>query len=288
MTLAPLPLIVISGYLGAGKTTLINRLLRDASGQKFMVLVNDFGAINIDADLLESADEDMLTLTNGCVCCTMGADLFMALGDALDRRPRPDILVIEASGIAEPRNIAETAKAEPDLRYGGIVTLVDALNFLATEADIQIGRQVRDQVTAADLLVLAKSTGVDRPVLERLSMLTTATVLSADTVGLSDLLLNDPDPVKAAITPHPRYAQWSHRGADCLSFNELSGKLTNPPKGVFRIKGHVLECGGGGWEVHLVGNTVDIRRANQVRETALVAIGPNNLFDPRSADIWWR
>ena len=114
MSMAPLPMIVISGYLGAGKTTLINRLLRAARGQRIMVLVNDFGAINIDADLLQRAAEDTLTLTNGCICCTMGADLFLALGDALDRRPRPDLLVIEASGVAHPRNIAEAAKAEPD------------------------------------------------------------------------------------------------------------------------------------------------------------------------------
>jgi len=78
---ARLPLTVIGGYLGAGKTTLINRLLTEDHGLRLMVMVNDFGTINIDADLLESADKDTLRLTNGCVCCTMGGDLFMAMGD---------------------------------------------------------------------------------------------------------------------------------------------------------------------------------------------------------------
>ena len=78
-----LPLTVIGGYLGAGKTTLINRVLAGDHGLRLMVMVNDFGAINIDAELLASATEDRMELTNGCVCCTMGADLFLAIGDVL-------------------------------------------------------------------------------------------------------------------------------------------------------------------------------------------------------------
>ncbi|MEY8840033.1 GTP-binding protein, partial [Cribrihabitans sp. XS_ASV171] len=123
-----LPLTVVSGYLGAGKTTLINRLLAEDHGLRLLVMVNDFGAINIDAALIAAQGDDTIALTNGCVCCTMGADLFMALGDALDRRPRPDHLVIEASGIADPAAIANAAKAEPELSYAGIVTLVDGEN----------------------------------------------------------------------------------------------------------------------------------------------------------------
>lgn len=283
--MTPLPVIVISGYLGAGKTTLINQLLRAAQGRRIMVLVNDFGAINIDADLLDSATEDTLTLTNGCVCCTMGADLFMALGDALDRRPRPDVLVIEASGIAEPRRIAEAARAEPDLRYGGIVTVVDGLNFLTSEADIQIGRQVRDQITAADLLVLSKSRNDD--VLTRLAMLTDATILSGNDIALRDLILSDPAHMIAATAPHPKYANWSYTGMDSLTRGALDRRLAHPPKGVFRIKGHVLDSAGGGWELHLVGKTPDIRRVEGVTETSLVAIGLRNMFDPKMAEIWW-
>ena len=107
MSLPRLPLTVLGGYLGAGKTTLLNRLLSEDHGQRILVMVNDFGAINIDASLIAAASSDTLTLSNGCVCCTMGADLFMAMGDALDRRPRPDHLVIEASGVADPAKIAD-------------------------------------------------------------------------------------------------------------------------------------------------------------------------------------
>lgn len=83
----------------------------------------------------------------------------MALGDTLDKRPQADVLLIEANGIAEPRNIAEAAKAEPKLRYGGIVTAIDAKNYLVTQADHLISPQIGDQVRAADLLVLINSSG---------------------------------------------------------------------------------------------------------------------------------
>ena len=120
-----IPLTVIGGYLGAGKTTLINQILRDPQGKRYLVMVNDFGAINVDASLLVSADEDTIQLSNGCVCCTMGADLFLAIGDVLDGDMRPDHIVIEASGIADPAKIANVAVAEPDLVYQGIITVVD-------------------------------------------------------------------------------------------------------------------------------------------------------------------
>ena len=284
----PLPLIVISGYLGAGKTTLINQLLRNANGQKIMVLVNDFGAINIDADLLQSADDDTLTLTNGCVCCTMGADLFMALGDALDRQPRPDLLVVEASGIAQPANIANAAKAEPDLRYGGIITVVDAVNFVKTATDAQIGPQVRDQVAAADLLVLSKAAGDEKPLLDQLAKTTTAPVVPANSAGLVDMVLDNPRATDPAPLAHPAYAHWAHRGKDHWELGDLTETLKTPPPGAFRIKGHVMGQSGDGWEIHVVGQTYDISPQNDVKETAIVAIGPRGAFEPDLAEAWWR
>ena len=90
----PLPVTIVSGYLGAGKTTLINRILGEDHQMRLMIIVNDFGAINIDAHLLASAEEDTIALTNGCVCCTLGEDLHHALDNALDRRePRQGLSV---------------------------------------------------------------------------------------------------------------------------------------------------------------------------------------------------
>ena len=102
---APIPVTVIGGYLGSGKTTLLNQVLRQTSqmdsGPRIAVLVNDFGDIGIDGDLIAAADGDTITLTNGCVCCRIGSDLMTALWSVRDRANPPGHVIIEASGIAE-------------------------------------------------------------------------------------------------------------------------------------------------------------------------------------------
>ncbi|MEZ5716691.1 MAG: GTP-binding protein [Paracoccaceae bacterium] len=211
-----LPLTVIGGYLGAGKTTLINRLLSEPHGQRVMVMVNDFGSVNIDAGLLKSASGDTLELTNGCVCCTMGNDLFLALGDALDRRPRPDHLVIEASGIADPKKIANAARAEPEMDYGGIALVVDAMNFAALAADAQIGAQIRGQVEVADLLLVAKCGGeVPAGLAMQLAALSRAPVVALDAVAdVAPLILGGSCPIPAGGRGrgHGDYVTWSYEG----------------------------------------------------------------------------
>ncbi len=102
----PIPVTVIGGYLGSGKTTLLNQLLSQTVGQRIAVLVNDFGDIGIDGDLIAAADGDTITLTNGCVCCRIGSDLMTALWSVRDRQDPPEHLIIEASGIADPAPIA--------------------------------------------------------------------------------------------------------------------------------------------------------------------------------------
>ena len=282
-----LPLTVISGYLGAGKTTLINRLLAEDHGLRLLVMVNDFGAMNIDADLLASATDDTIALTNGCVCCTMGADLFMALGDALDRDPRPDHLVIEASGIADPAAIANAAIAEPELSYAGIVTLVDALNVPALLDDHLIAPQVAQQITAADLVLLTKTDTTDQDLVQRLRNLgARKPILLEPDTSLAPLLFGiTPLPHGSRPAAHPAYAAWQHDSDSVLDRAAFGEMLANRPDGLYRLKGFV-QTNDGAYEVHVVGRYVEARRT-QASRTKLVGLGPASRISRDQIEAWW-
>ena len=285
-----LPLTVISGYLGAGKTTLINRILAEDHGLKLLVMVNDFGAINIDVDLLASADDDTLTLTNGCVCCTMGADLFLAIGDVLDRDMRPDHLLIEASGVADPARIAQVAQAEPDLVYGGIVTIVDGQTYEGLSQDPQIGAQVAGQVSAADLVLISKLDTPDLALQLRLGVQARAAVLDLTAVdALAPLLFGSigKDLPKIKATGHASYLGWSAQSDLALVYDMLKTRLDERPEGLFRFKGFVGHDEHSSWEVQCVGPSVNIKPLKQSRQTRVVGIGLRSQITADQIDDWW-
>ena len=287
---ARIPLTVIGGYLGAGKTTLINRLLSEDHGLRLLVMVNDFGAINIDAKLLAAKAKDVLTLTNGCVCCTMGSDLFSAIGQVLDTDPRPDHIILEASGIADPAKIADVALVEPDLLYGGIVTVVDAENFLALSKDPQIGVQVCAQVQDCDLALVSKTRALTNELRDSLRVLGVIQPLLIDEVeNFSTLLVKYEagSSKNTAGVAHPHHVSWHYSGSRRFYRPQLKSLLARRPNELFRIKGFVRGAEDQGWLLQVIGKTVQFKKVPQPEQTQLIGIGISQQICKSEIDDWW-
>jgi G3E family GTPase len=153
---APLPVTILSGYLGAGKTTMVNQMLRQAGGLRLAVMVNEFGELPIDADLIEAEGDDLIALAGGCVCCSYGDDLMAAMTQMAAMSPPPDHVVLEASGVALPGAIAASLSLVAGIKTAGVVVLADVAQIGGQLANEYIGDTVARQLGAADLVVLTK------------------------------------------------------------------------------------------------------------------------------------
>nr|BFE54896.1 GTP-binding protein [Saccharothrix mutabilis subsp. capreolus] len=238
-----IPVVVVAGFLGAGKTTLLNHLLAGARGTRIGVIVNDFGAIGIDAMSVAGQVDSTVSLSNGCLCCAIDVSELDSMLAKLDSRV--DVIVIEASGLAEPQAMARMvlASENPNLAYGGLVLLVDAAEF---PGDLE--RHLR----VADLVVLNKidRIGDHSALLDRIDQLKPGVPVTAVSHGRIDpALLFDPK-------PRERYGQLSFEDlldeehvhvhydsveftADALNPARLMAFLDDRPPGLYRIKGFV-------------------------------------------------
>jgi G3E family GTPase len=151
------PVTVLTGYLGAGKTTLLNRILSENHGRKFAVVINEFGELGVDNDLVVDADEEVFEMNNGCICCTVRGDLIRIIGGLMKRKGRFDGIIVETTGLADPAPVAQTFFADEDVKKAtkldAIVTVVDAKHLPARLKD---SSEAQEQIAFADIVVLNK------------------------------------------------------------------------------------------------------------------------------------
>ncbi|RFB77995.1 CobW family GTP-binding protein [Methylovirgula sp. 4M-Z18] len=153
-----IPVTVLTGYLGAGKTTLLNRILSEPHGKKYAVIVNEFGEIGIDNDLVVGADEEVFEMNNGCICCTVRGDLIRILEGLMKRKGKFDAIIVETTGLADPAPVAQTFFVDTDVqnaaRLDAVVTVADA-KWLA--ARLKDAPEAKNQIAFADVILLNKT-----------------------------------------------------------------------------------------------------------------------------------
>jgi G3E family GTPase len=158
MSEAKIPVTVLTGYLGAGKTTLLNRILSEDHGQKFAVIVNEFGEIGIDNDLVVGADEEVFEMNNGCVCCTVRGDLIRIIEGLMKRKGKFDAIIVETTGLADPAPVAQTFFVDADVqdaaRLDAVVTVADA-RWLSER--LKDAPEAKNQIAFADVILLNKT-----------------------------------------------------------------------------------------------------------------------------------
>ena len=280
---APLPVTVVGGYLGAGKTTLVNSLLRQADGRRLAVMVNEFGALPIDASLVEAADDRIVSLTGGCVCCSYGEDLVSSLVMLAALEPRPDHVLLEASGVAFPGAIAGTVGLLRDFALDGAVVLADAETVRGRAEDRYLGSTVRRQLTQADLILLNKcdladgadavETWLGEAAPEARVLRTVRSEAPIDIVlgawtGRAAL------PAAGGPFDHTQgYATTTLDPPEGAEPEALARILADPAHGLLRAKGFIRRPGAGMAAIQTVGNRWTVTDAPADAPTGLVCIG---------------
>jgi G3E family GTPase len=223
----PVPVTVLTGYLGSGKTTLLNRILSENHGRRYAVIVNEFGEIGIDNDLIVESDEEIYEMNNGCVCCTVRGDLIRVVEGLMRRPGRFDAIVVETTGLADPAPVAQTFFMDDEVRaktkLDAVVALADAKHLPLRLKD---SREAEDQLAFADVVLLNKTDLVDEAELERLELTIrhinpSARIYRTERAGvaLENILDRNAFDLQKALDNDPHFLDHNHPdhacGPDC-------------------------------------------------------------------------
>ncbi|WP_416668177.1 CobW family GTP-binding protein [Egbenema bharatensis] len=298
------PITVLTGYLGAGKTTLLNRILTHEHGKKVAVIVNEFGEVGIDNQLVVDADEEIFEMNNGCICCTVRGDLIRIIGNLMHRRDKFDHLVIETTGLADPAPVIQTFFVDDEMQsqtmLDAVITVVDAKHIWQHwEAD-----EAQEQIAFADVILLNKTDLVKPEELDELerrirSMNVMAkiyrtqdaqvemdAILGVSAFDLNRALSIDPEFLNETAHEHDEtvysIALVERGELDLEKLNTwIANLLRNQGTDIFRMKG-ILNIAGEETRyvfqgVHMLFSGISDRpwRANEERKNELVFIGRN-------------
>lgn len=291
-----IPVVVLAGFLGSGKTTLLNSLINQADGQRIVALVNDFGALNVDADLVVGVEGSTVSFANGCVCCTIHDDLANECLNILQNQERPDLVLVELSGVSEPEPVMNTfleTDLKPFFELSAVLTVVDAAGWTGLEPEaVELAhRQVRD----ADLLVLSKTDLASTNAVSRIkgsieglnhsSQIIEATKGKLPLGLLLDRSFDHAASIPGERTPHGLASvQWTSGNAP-VSLPALEGFLNALPSGLVRVKGFLwleelpnlkflLQAVGSRYDITCLGNWGEHEPCSQ-----LVMIGLSRSID---------
>lgn len=273
---------VVGGYLGAGKTTLVNHLLRNANGLRLAVLVNEFGELAIDEDLIEAQDDDVISIAGGCICCSFGSDLTAALGDMAAMDPPPDHVLIESSGVAIPSSIVNSLVFLPAFRSDGIVILADAETVQKSAKDKYMGDTVTRQIADADVILLNKVDLVSQTALDATRMWLQVQNRAVRIVEATQSAV-PPDVVLDSFVGRPRAggAHFEAAHLDMLTLvpsgpvdpDTLAIALADQSAGLVRAKGFVTRTDGTKALIQVVGRRLEVTEASADKADGIVCLG---------------
>ena len=286
LSMTEVPFIVIGGYLGAGKTTLINKILGDNHGLRVGVLINDFGAINIDAKLIQGQEGPLISLANGCVCCRLGNELGSGIETLLNVTPTLDAVLVETSGVAYPAKIASYAKTWPGLAPGGTLVMADANRIQLLAMDKFVGPLIIEQLRQADRVLVTKlDKDNDWPSLQRWinAQAPDVSIMQSDEFASQRLFEISASNHSSVGSANITFESKTFTTSDSLDLDDIESWLVSLPPEIHRIKGIFYNADDPKhrWVIQGVGRQRTISKGEawgkSPKQTEIVVIWPTSL-----------